>query len=359
MSIAPQELACLCGLEASGGDPSCRIDSASNIDEAGPNQIAFIGTAKRVEQLGTTRAGAVIVPRSLGLSGRSSGPCLIQSDDCEMTFIRCLEILYPRARPSGVIHASAAVDASASIGEGCELGAFVSVGRNSNIGRNCRLLSGCHVGQDVVIGEDCVLHPGVILYDGTKLGDRVEIHAGTVIGADGYGYKYRDGVHVKFPQVGTVEIGDDVEIGSNSCVDRAALGTTTIGAGTKIDNQVHIAHNVKVGRGVLILGQTGIGGSSHIEDYAILASQCGIADHVRIGAGAKVLAQSGVIGDVGKGQEVVGFPAAKRKDALREMATLRRLAASYPALKELLDLLPRLRSITVSGTVSGDGENGS
>ena len=345
MSVSIQDLARSCGLEPVGGDSSRPIDSAANIDEALANQICFIATDKLARQLNTTGAGAVIVPRSLVLSGRPNGLCLIPSDDAEMSFIRCLEILYPRTPSKSGIHASAQVDPSASLGEGCELAAFVSVGRNSRIGRNCRLLSGCHVGDNVIIGDDCVLHPGVTLHERTKLGDRVEIHAGAVIGTDGYGYKFRDGVHVKFPQVGSVEIGDDVEIGSNSCVDRAALGTTTIGAGTKIDNQVHIAHNVKIGRGVLILGQVGIGGSTHIEDYAILASQSGVADHVRIGAGAKVLAQAGVIGDVETGQEVFGFPAANRRDALRQMATLRRLAASYAAMKELLDLLPRLRML--------------
>jgi UDP-3-O-[3-hydroxymyristoyl] glucosamine N-acyltransferase len=170
----------------------------------------------------------------------------------------------------------------------------------------------------------------------------VVVHAGSVIGSDGFGYKHRHGVHIKFPQVGTVLIERDVEIGANTCIDRAALGRTVIGAGTKIDNHVHIAHNVQVGKGVLICGQTGIGGSSVIEDYAVLASQSGVADHVRVGRGAKVLAQAGVIGDVKSGSEVVGFPAIDRKQAMRETVTLRRLVALYKPLKTLVDLLPTL-----------------
>jgi UDP-3-O-[3-hydroxymyristoyl] glucosamine N-acyltransferase len=342
MTMTVESLARALGLAVVGGNPSAPIRSAANLDEATPAQITFISHPRAAARLPECAASAVIVPRALHAERASAATSLLLSDDPEIDFIRCLDLLYPAKRYPGAVSERANVDPGARIGKDTFIDAGVTVRGGAKIGRDCRILAGCYVGDDVEIGDGCTLHPNVVLYHGTILRENVIIHAGTVIGADGYGYKHRNGVHIKFPQVGAVLIERDVEIGANTCIDRAALGLTQIGAGTKIDNHVHIAHNVKIGKGVLILGQTGIGGSAVIEDYAILASQCGISDHVRIGRGAKVLAQAGVIGDVAPQDEVIGFPAASRKQALREMATLRRLVELYRPLKAIVDLLPKL-----------------
>lgn len=348
MTSTVQDLARVCGLEVVGGDPATVIHSAAGIDAAGPNQLSFVTHERDLGKIADSAAGAVIVPKTAALEGRASVACL-PSADPEIDFIRCLNLIYPPRQIVAGVSARAHVDPGAQIGPGTFIAAGVSVGRGARIGRDCQLQAGCYVGDDVEIGDGCTLHPNVVLYHGTVLRENVVIHAGTAIGADGFGYKHRQGVHIKFPQVGTVLVERDVEIGANTCIDRAALGQTVIGAGTKIDNHVHIAHGVQVGRGVLICGQTGIGGSSVIEDYAVLASQCGISDHVRIGRGATVLAQAGVIGDVEPKAEVVGFPATDRKQALREMATVRRLVELYKPLKALVDLLPMLTERIRSG----------
>lgn len=345
MTLTVQDLARACGLEVVGGDPAATIHSAAGLDAVGPNQLSFITHERDLAKVAGSAASALIVPKTAVLESRVSVACL-PSADPEIDFIRCLNLLYPpRSRPAGV-SPQAHVDASAQIGSGTFIAAGVTVGPGARIGRDCRLHAGCYIGDEVEIGDGCALHPNVVLYHGTVLRENVVIHSGTVIGADGFGYKHRKGAHIKFPQVGTVLIERDVEIGANTCIDRAALGQTVVGAGSKIDNLVQVAHGVKVGRGVLIAGQAGIGGSSIIEDYAILAAQSGIADHLRVGRGATVFAQAGVIGDVEPKAGVVGFPATDRKRALREMATVRRLVEFYKPLKALVDLLPMLKERT-------------
>jgi UDP-3-O-[3-hydroxymyristoyl] glucosamine N-acyltransferase len=273
MVLTVAEIARHCGLEIVAGDGSAEIDGAANIDEAGPRQLSFIARVSAADKLAGAAAGAVIVPRALSIPSARAGMCVLAADDPEIAFIGCLNLLYPAPVHGAGVSAGAHVDPSAAVGEGSFVAAGATLGKRVKVGRHCAILAGCYLGADVEIGDHCTLHPNVVLYHGTVVRDHVVIHAGSVIGTDGYGYKQRQGVHVKFPQVGRVLIERDVEIGANACIDRAALGLTVIGAGTKIDNQVHIAHNVKVGKGVLILGQTGIGGSTVIEDYAILASQ--------------------------------------------------------------------------------------
>jgi UDP-3-O-[3-hydroxymyristoyl] glucosamine N-acyltransferase len=345
VNYTAKDLAHACGLDITNGDASVVIDSAASIDDAGPGQLSYIARSSGAGKLGSTRATAVIAPRGLTAQDTRESLCVLAADDPEIAFINCLKLLYPPTRCPAGVSDSARVDSSAAVGESTFVDGGVSIGRRARIGSGCTILAGCYVGDDVEIADNCTLHPNVVLYHGTILRENVTVHAGTVIGADGYGYKQRKGVHVKFPQVGRVLIERDVEIGANACIDRAALGFTIVGEGTKIDNHVHVAHNVRIGKGVLILGQTGIGGSAVIEDYAILASQCGISDHVRIGSRAVVLAKSGVISDIQSGAQVIGFPAADRRDTLREMATLRRLAEVYKPLKELAELLPELKAM--------------
>jgi UDP-3-O-[3-hydroxymyristoyl] glucosamine N-acyltransferase len=343
-STTVRELAGICGAQILVGRLDVPIRSAANLDDAGIHQLTFMASAQQVAKLLTTGASAVIVPRGTSAAAAAVGACLLAVDDPELAFIVCLQYLYPRNPKPRTVSERAQVDSTASIGEGSHVEAFVTVGARATLGRDCQVHAGCRIGDDVTLGDRCVLHPNVVLYHGVTLGDDVVIHAGSVIGADGFGYKFRNGEHVKFPQVGTVVIEANVEIGANTCIDRAALGVTRVGEGTKIDNQVHIAHNVQVGARALLCGQVGIGGSTVIEDYAVLASQCGVADHVTVGKQAMVLAQAGVTKDVEAKDQVMGFPAASRRAALQQMAALRKIAGHQKAVDELAELLPRLRS---------------
>lgn len=341
MTTTIKDLAVVCGAEILGGNPHQIIHSAANIDEAGTHQVTFIAGAKYASKLKGTAASAVIV--SKGTSATNAETCLLLVDDPEMAFVACLQHLYPEKIHHPAVSPKAQVDPTARLGERVGVGAFACIGARSTIGKNSRVQAGCHIGEDVTLGENCLLYPNVVLYDGVRLGDNVILHAGTVIGSDGFGYKFRNGEHVKFPQVGTVVIESNVEIGANTCIDRAALGETRVGEGTKIDNQVHIAHNVHIGARSLLCGQVGIGGSTVIKDYVTLAAQCGVADHVTVGSQVVVFAQAGVTKDIADKDQVMGFPAVNRKEWLHEMAAQRRLAGNQKAIDELVRLLPKLR----------------
>jgi UDP-3-O-[3-hydroxymyristoyl] glucosamine N-acyltransferase len=248
-----------------------------------------------------------------------------------LAFARAAELLCPQQRPTAGIHPSAVVHKSARLGKGVAVGAHAVISEKVTIGDNCAIGPGTFVGAGVRIGADCDIKSNVSIYPGTTIGDRAVIHAGTVLGSDGFGF-VRDeqtGRYTKFPQVGRLEIGDDVEIGANSTVDRGALDATVIGRGTKVDNMVHVGHNVRIGEDVVIAAQTGISGSSVIEDGAVIAGQVGIADHVTIESGAILGAQCGVpSGKVIRGKGVLfwGTPARPIKQYLKELAALARLA---------------------------------
>lgn len=345
MAITIKELAEVCGADILGNNTLQTINSAANLDEAGVNQLTFIGSPKYADKLRSCTASAVLVPKGTLGEAANVGTCLLVVDDPEMAFITCLLRLYPEKGSAGTLSAKAHIDPTTILGEGTCVEAFASIGARSTLGSNCWVMAGCRIGDDVTLGNHCVLYPNVVLYDGVRLGDNVTLHAGTVIGSDGFGYKLRNGEHVKFPQVGTVVIGSNVEIGANTCIDRAALGETRVGEGTKIDNQVHIAHNVHIGARSLLCGQVGIGGSTVIKDYVTLAAQCGVADHVSVGSQAVVFAQSGVTKDIADKDQVMGFPAVNRKEWLHEMAAQRRLAGNQKAVEELVRLLPKLRTV--------------
>lgn len=343
MAITIKELAEMCDADILGANPLLNIDSAANLDEAGVNQLTYLGSQKYAGKLKTTKATAVFVPKGTSRDDVNADTCLLIVDDPEMAFIACLHRLYPEKASSGTLSAKAHIDPAAILGEGTCVEAFASIGARTTLGSNCWVMAGCRIADDVTLGNNCILYPNVVLYDGVRIGDNVILHAGAVIGSDGFGYKFRNNKHVKFPQVGTVVIESNVEIGANTCIDAAALGVTRIGEGTKIDNQVHIAHNVQIGARSLLCGQVGIGGSTVIKDYVTLAAQSGVADHVTVGSQSVVFAQSGVTKDIGDKDQVMGFPAMSRKEALHEMAALRRLAAYQKAIDELVRLLPKLR----------------
>ncbi len=345
MAITIRELAELCDANILGNNPQQTIDSAANLDEAGVHQLTFIGSPKYADKLKTSSASAVLVPKGAAYDNVPADTCLLVVDDPEMAFITCLPQLYPHKVSAATLSAKAHIDPTATLGACACVEAFASIGARSTLGNHCWVMAGCRVGDGVTLGNNCVLYPNVVLYDNVRLGDNVILHAGTVIGSDGFGYKLRNGMHVKFPQVGTVVIESNVEIGANTCIDRAALGETRVGEGTKIDNQVHIAHNVQIGAHSLLCGQVGIGGSTVIKDYVTLAAQSGVADHVTIGSQAVVFAQSGVTKDITDKGQVMGFPAINRKEWLHEMAAQHRLTGNQKAIEELVRLLPKLRDV--------------
>ena len=273
------------------GNGDIEVTTAAEIESAGPGQIAFIqGDSGDIE----TSAGCVIVGE--GVEKVRGAESFIAVRNPKLAFARVAARLHPPKRREAEIHPSAVVAADAEIGDGVFVGAFCCIGERSRIGSGTQLRAGAKVGDRVAIGSDCVLHPNVFVEDGCTLGDRVILHAGVVVGADGFGYvRGENGEYQKFPQIGTVVIESDVEVGPNTCIDRGALGETRIGEGTKIDNLVQVGHNVQIGKRCVIAAQTGISGSVTIEDDCVIGGQVGFGDHVRVQSGAVIGSQAGVL----------------------------------------------------------------
>jgi UDP-3-O-[3-hydroxymyristoyl] glucosamine N-acyltransferase len=250
-----------------------------------------------------------------------------------------VELLFPRPPRHVGIHPTARIGEDVILAVEVEIGPYVVIGAGARIGARSSIGSGCSIGENSVVGHDCVLHPRVTLYPDTRIGARVILHSGCVIGSDGFGYAYEAGHYYKFPQIGTVEIADDVEIGANSTIDRGALGVTRIGRGTKIDNLVQIAHNVQIGDNCVIASQTGISGSAVIEDNVVIAGQVGIGDHARVRKGAVLGGQCGILPhkNVRAGQTVWGTPARPIREYLEQQA----LVARLPEFLKKLGLLRR------------------
>jgi UDP-3-O-[3-hydroxymyristoyl] glucosamine N-acyltransferase len=249
-----------------------------------------------------------------------------------------LPVLYPQAVWEPGVHPTAIVGRRAVWQDPVEIGPHAVVGADVQLGRGVRIGAGCVLGDGVALGDDTQLYPGVTCYAGTALGKRVIVHAGAVLGSDGFGYvPGKEGEpHRKIPHVGRCLIGDDVEIGANTCIDRGSVDDTVIGSGTKIDNVVHIAHNVRIGARCLIMAEAGIAGSVQVEDEVIIAGQAGIGDHITIGRGARLLVQSGIIADVPAGATVSGYPARPHREYLRAQAALYRLMTIVDELENLV-----------------------
>jgi UDP-3-O-[3-hydroxymyristoyl] glucosamine N-acyltransferase len=328
------------------GDGSVLIKGVASMDEAKAGDITFVGHRRYLRLLASTGASAVILSEEVILSGgpAGGGPAggvagknLLLVANPMAAFAKALEIFRPEVLPPPGIHPLAFIARGAYVADGASVQAFAVVEEGARIGAGSVIFPGVYIGRGASVGERSILYPGVAIRDGCAVGNRVVIHCNSVIGSDGFGY-FRDGArHVKIPQRGTVVIEDDVEIGAAATVDRATVGSTVIGRGTKIDNLVQIAHNVKVGADSVIVAQVGVAGSTTIGAGVVIGGQSGVAGHVNVGSGASIGARSGVTGDVPEGSVCSGMPAMPHAQWLRAQSLFARL----PEMKKRLDELER------------------
>ncbi len=319
------------------GDGGIQIERVADIAAAGTGDIVFSASPDAI----STNASCVLVPE--GFSGDQQTP-IIRVRDPKLAFAIVAEKLHPPKCREPQVHATAVISPTAKIGEGVFIGAFVCVGDNSEIGHGTHLRAGAKVGDSVRIGTGCVLDPCVFVEDNCTIGNNVILHSGVVIGTDGFGFVRSAERYVKFPQIGTVVIEDDVEIGANSCVDRGALGETRIGAGTKIDNLVQIAHNVQIGKRVVIAAQTGISGSTVIEDDCVIGGQVGMGDHARVQSGAVIGSQAGVLpGKIVRTGVWWGTPVQPLDEYKRQNAHVKGLARLKDEVRSLRDSIKELK----------------
>lgn len=339
------DLAVVVGGELQG--PGERVvRGVAPLDAAGPDELSFVANPRYLPYLQGAQAGAVLVPPEL----RARIPkemAAVVVDDPHLALYRLLPILYPRPRREAAIHPTAVIDPSAVVG------AEVSVGPYAVIDAEVRLADGCSIGAHAVVGRGCVvgegsvIHPHATLYADAVVGRRCIVHSGARVGKEGFGFVWNEGGHCRVEQVGKCVLEDDVEIGCNSTVDRGSIGDTVVGAGTKIDNLVHLGHNVRTGRHVIVIAQVGVSGSTSIGDGAVLGGQAGVGGHLEIGAGARVGAQAGVTADIPAGSTYSGYPARPHREAMRAQA----------ALFKLPDLIRRIREIE-KALEQGEGSEG-
>jgi UDP-3-O-[3-hydroxymyristoyl] glucosamine N-acyltransferase len=313
------------------GDGAVTLTGFASADRARAGDLTFAEKESYFAAAEASAAAAILVAGEF----TSVAKVLIRVANARIAAAKLLPLFFPTVAPAAGVHATATIAPSAKIDATAHIGPHCVVGENVTLGARTVLTGGNHVGDACTLGDDTTLMPNVVLYPRTQIGARVTIHAGTVIGSDGYGYVFDQGRHVKVLQVGYVIIHDDVEIGANTAIDRGALGPTVIGAGTKIDNLVHVAHNVVMGKHCLVMGQVGFAGSTELKDYCVIASQSGIAGHLKLGPQATVGAKSGVMRDVGPKETVLGMPAMPDKQTKRQWIGVQRLPEMMLKLREL------------------------
>lgn len=301
--------------------PESTITGVAPLADATDGQISFLANPKYVSELASTRATAVLVGPELAIES----PRWIRVDNPYFAMARVVARYFDQKPMPRGISPHASIASSARLGRNVAVGAFTSIGEQVVIGDNVVVFPNVTIENGVTIGDDCMIYPQVSIYYGCKIGRRCIIQSGVVIGSDGYGFATEGGRHHKIPQIGIVRIEDDVEIGANSTIDRAALGETIIGEGTKIDNLVQIGHNVKIGKHCFIVAQVGIAGSTELGDYVAVAGQSGFSGHLKIGNRVQVAAKSAVLEDVPDGTKVMGIPAVPFREFARREAALRRL----------------------------------
>lgn len=324
------------------GDAELSLRGASALADAGAEEITLIDGPQRLAELAASAATAVVAPEGVTIRSRPA----IFVDDPHAAFSRIVQSFRPpRSATFRGIHPAAVVDPSAELAENVTVHPTATIAENVRVGAGSVIHSGARIGANSTIGRDVTIFPNAVLYENTRVGDRATIHAGAVIGAYGFGYEQQDGRHVLTAQLGWVEIGDDVEVGASSTIDRGTYGPTVIGDGTKIDNLVQIAHNCRLGRHNLICSQVGIAGSTTTGDYVVMAGQAGIRDHVHIGRGAVLSAMAGITSDVPEGVVMMGIPATREREQKLKLAALAKLPEMRKEFKALKRELAELAAL--------------
>jgi UDP-3-O-[3-hydroxymyristoyl] glucosamine N-acyltransferase len=317
------------------GDDAAVVYGVAPLERATERDLTFLATSRHAPALAQSQAAVLLVsPELAETPGRVRARVIVA--DPQGAIVTLLPRFAPSVDPRPGVHETAVIGRGARLGRGVSIGPYAVIGEAAMLGDGVVVEAHAVVGPRVQVGEGSRVFPHVTLYTGTELGRRVTVHAGARIGSDGFGYVSRNGRHEKIPHVGRCIIGDDVEIGANTTIDRGSIGETVIGAGTKIDNLVHIAHNCRVGKNCLFAAQVGLAGSVVVEDGSAFGGQVGVGDHCTIGAGARVGGQAGVVGDIPAGQTWSGYPARPHREALRAQAALFRLP---PLLKRIERLL--------------------
>lgn len=327
------------------GDSEQIVRGAASVGEAGPEQITFASDAAAIAAAQQSKAGAVIVPNDAPDVGRP----MIRVDNPRLAFAMVLEQFAPPVETPTTIDETARIAGDVILGRGTVVGAYAVIGPGTRLGENVCIHPGVYIGRNVTVGDETIMYPGVIVLDRVTIGRRVVLHPGAVIGSDGFGYVPVDGYHRKVPQIGTVVIEDDVEVGVNSAVARATVGTTRVGRGTKLDGFVYVAHNASVGENVIVAGMSALAGSAVVDDEVTLAGQTGVIGHLRVGRGSVVAARGLVASDLPPGSFVSGFPARPHAENMRIIAAQRRVP-------ELLKTVARLekRLVALEAHIAGD-----
>lgn len=333
--ITVRDLALLVG-GVPQGDAARVLRGVKPLDEAGPDDLSFVAEPRYHPYIRSSRAGAVLLGEGVDLEA-PEGMAAVRVDDPRAALARALEVLYPAPAAEPGVHPTALVGEGARVDPSAAVGPYAVVGEGARIGAGARVGAHTVVGRGCRVGAGTVLHPHVTLYDGASVGERCVVHSGARLGADGFGFVPEGGGLRKVPQVGGCRLGDDVEVGANTTIDRGSIGDTVVGDGTKIDNLVQIGHNCRLGRSVIVVSQVGISGSTRVGDGAVLGGQAGVQGHIEIGAGARIGAQAGVTASVPAGATVSGYPARPHREALRVQAAvfgLPKLVERLRALEE-------------------------
>ncbi len=337
-----REIAAMVGCAPPAGE--ARVTGVAGLSDAGPGDLSFLNSEAFLSEFETTSAVAVLVQKQLRLP-ETTRTIVLRVDDADLAMAKVLgSFAPPMVQPAPGADPQARIDPGADLAAEVSIGAFSVVSAGARIGRGTIIHPLVYIGRDVVIGEDCQIFPNVTIRERIQIGSRVIIHAGSVLGTDGFGYRWDGTRQAKIPQIGTVIVEDDVEIGSCVCIDRAKFSSTRIGRGTKIDNLVQIAHNVTIGPHCVIVGQAGLAGSASLGTRVTLGGQTALRDHVHIGDGAMVAACAAVASDVPAGEIVSGMPALPHRQSLRENAAMRRLPDLVTHVRKLEDEIKQIRS---------------
>lgn len=337
-----QELNCL-----AKGNQRLEIHGAESVLKAGPHDITFVGDELNLKRLKSSNAGAVLLEKRLEESFEKSfeeAPFTsIAVVDAQAAFIKIIQKLRPlRMLPEIGISPQALISDEVELGENCHIYPQVTIRPGVRIGNNCRIYPGVYIGEDCHIGDDVTIHANAVFYPDVKLGNRIIIHAAAVLGCDGFGYRFEQGRFIKIPHLGSVQIEDDVEIGAGTTIDRGMIGPTVIGEGSKIDNQVMIAHNCEIGKHNAFASQVGFAGSITTGDYVRCAGQVGVADHVYIGDRATLGARAGVHRDIPAGEVHIGTPAAPEKEQRKIVMSLRKVPEMRKQIRELENQIKKM-----------------